>query len=214
MAERTVVSKVSNAVLYSDGSIKVEGVRFSYPHLDKPYESEGDDGQKKLSYSVTGMMPKSTHLAAKNLIKKVIEDLMKANDAKVKQDNWFLKDGDKEAEEDEAKALYEGHWLVKSSEKRRPSIRNRDGSLMTEREIADKIYGGCWGSLLIRPWFFAGKAANGKTYPKRILTNLIGVQFIRDDDAFGEGRISDDGVFGAVEGGDDDGFDDDESDDL
>lgn len=208
MAERTIVSKVPNAVLYSDGSIRVDNVRFSYPHFAKPFESEGDDGNKKLQYSCDGMMPKSTHGEAKELIKKVITELMTKNDVKVGTSFWFLKDGDKLAEEDDKKELLAGHWVIKSSEKRRPSVRKRNGEPMVESEIEDEIYGGMWGSLLIRPWYFNGKAKNGKTYPKRILANLIGAQKVKDDEPFGEGRVSDDGVFDAV-GGDDDGFDDD-----
>lgn len=204
MSERTVVTKVSNAVLFSDGSIRIDNVRLSYPHLDKAFESEGDDGNKKSSFSVDAMLPKSTHKAAKDLIKKVIEDLMIENDTKVKTENWFLKDGDQSD-----KLEYEGHWLAKSAEARRPTVRNRDGSVMTEREVADLVYGGCWGNVFLRPWYFAGKAKNGKTYPKRVLANLLGVQFVRNDEPFGEGRISDDGVFGEVDADGDDGFDDD-----
>jgi hypothetical protein len=212
MAERTVVSKVSNAVLYSDGTIRIDGVRLSYPHLDKPYESEGDDGNKKSQYSADSMLPKETHKAAKDLVKKVIEQLMDENKVKVPTANWFLKDGDKLAEEDENKSTLAGHFLVKAAEKRRPTVRKRNGETMTEREIEDTIYGGVYANVLIRPWYFNGKARSGKTYPKRILANLIAVQFVRDGEPFGEGRISDDGVFDAVEG--DDGFDDDSGDDL
>lgn len=212
MAERTVVSKVSNAVLYSDGSIRIDKVRFSYPHLDKPYESEGDDGQKKSSYSITAMLPKATHTAAKDLVKKVIQDLMTENDVKVGSGFWCLADGDKLAEEDEGKELYAGHFIVKASEKRRPSVRKSNNETMSEREIEDEIYGGAWGSVYLRPWFFNGKARNGKTYPKRILANLIGVQKWKDDEPFGEGRISDDGVFDSQDdgGGSGDGLNDDD----
>ena len=33
--ERTIVKKVKNAVLYSDGTLRVTDIRISYPHLDK-----------------------------------------------------------------------------------------------------------------------------------------------------------------------------------
>jgi hypothetical protein len=209
MGERTIVKQVQNAVLYSDGSIRIDNVRLSYPHLDEPYESENDSGQKKLSFSVKGMMPKATHLAAKDLIKAEITALLTKNDVKVGASFWCLADGDKQAEEDDAKALYAGHFTIGASEKRRPSVRKRDGSLMSEREIADAIYGGCWANILIKLWYFNGKARDGKNYPKRVLANLIGVQKVRDDEAFGEGRISDDGVFDNTGTSGDDGFDDD-----
>lgn len=205
MAERTVVAKVTNAVQYSDGTIRIDNVRLSYPHLDTPFKSEGDDGNTKETYSLEAMLPKDTHTAAKDLIKKVLNQIQVDNDAKVKTEHWFLKNGD-----DADKPEYEGHFLVKASDTRRPSVRNRDGSAMSEREIADRIYGGCWANVLIRPWYFNGKAKNGKTYPKRLLANLVAVQFVRDDEPFGEGRISDEGVWDAVDGddgmGDDDGL--------
>lgn len=208
--ERTIVKKVANAVLYSDGTIRIDNVRFSYPHIDAPYESEDDSGEKKSSYSITGMMPKATHTEAKNLLKEVIQGLLTKNDVKVGTGFWCLSDGDKLAEEDDAKELYKEHFIVKASEKRRPSARKRDGSIMSEREIEDEIYGGMYGNILIRPWFFNGKARNGKTYPKRILANLIGVQKVKDGEPFGEGRVNDDGVFDAVEGGGDGLNDDDD----
>lgn len=203
--ERTVVKKVTNAVLYSDGSIRIDNVRASYPHLEKAFESEGDDGNKKLSFSIDGMMPKSTHMAAKDLIKGEINALMTKNDAKVATTNWFLKNGD-----DSDKPEYEGMFIVKSADSRRPSVRNRNGAVMSEREIADIIYGGCWVNILLRPWYFNGKAKNGKTYPKRILANLLAVQFVRDDEQFGEGRIDDEGVFDPIDNDGSDGMDDDD----
>lgn len=209
MAERTVLTKVTNAVHYSDGTIRIDNVRFSFPHIGTPMESNGDDGAKKLVYSVDAMLPKSTHGAAKDLVKKVIEALAKENGVTVGQSFWFLKDGDKLADEDEKKEPYRGHFLVKASEKRRPSARARDTSIVPEAKLDDEFYGGMWGSILIRPWYFNGKARNTKTYPKRILANLIGVQKVRDDEPFGEGRVNDDGVFSAVEG--DDGFGEDQT---
>lgn len=209
MAERTVVTKVSNAVLYSDGTVRIDNVRLSYPHLAKPFVTEGDDGQKKEAYSIDAFLPKATHTAAKDLVKKVIEDLMKQNDVKVGTSFWFLKDGDKQADEDENKAVQRGNFVVKASEKRRPAVRDRKGNLMEVDEVEDKLYGGCWANILIRPWYFSGKARNGKQYPKRMLSNLIAVQFVRDDEPFGEGRVNDDGVFDAVEeAGGGTGFDD------
>lgn len=211
MAERTVVSKVTNAVLYSDGTIRIDKVRFSYPHCDKPMESTGDDGQKKEQYSIVAMLPKETHTAAKDLVKKVIQDVMTKADAKVGSSFWFLKDGDKEAEEDDKKELYKGHFIVKAAEKRRPSVRKPDGSVMSEREIVDEIYGGMWGSVLIRPWYFNGKARNGKAYPKRVLSNFIACQKWKDDEPFGEGRVNDEGVFDSQDdGGSGDGLNEDD----
>lgn len=204
MAERTVVTKVSNATLYSDGAIKVENVRFSYPHLGTPFEGENDSGGKSKRFTIVGMLPKSTHTAAKDLIKKRIEELCKANDVKIPMDRWFLANGD-DKEQDE----YDGHFTVNASESRRPSCRYKDGSVMTPEQADEDILGGYWGHILIRPWYFNGKARDGKAYPKRICCSLYGVQKIREDETFGEGRVSDEGIFDDEDGGGSSGGDDD-----
>lgn len=205
MAERKVVEKVENATLYSDGTIKIENVRFSFPHIGTPQENEDDNGKKSLKYGNVAMLPKKTHVAAKNLVKSVIQKLMTDNDAKVANDKWFLADGDQKEQEE-----YSGYYVINASESKRPSARKRNGEQMTPQEADDAFYGGCWGNVFIRPWYFNGKAKNGKAYPKRICAGLVAVQFVRDDEPFGEGRINDDGVFDEVdeddwnEGGDDD----------
>lgn len=204
MAERSVVTKVTNAILYSDGTIKLENVRLSFPHIGTPQEQKNDAGEVEKSFGLVAMLPKKTHAAAKDLIKKTIQKISSDNDAKVATDKWFLADGDdKEREE------YEGMFIVSASNRRnRPSARKRDGSVMTPAEADDMFYGGCWANVLIRPWYFNGKAKNGKNYPKRVLAGFVAVQFLRDDESFGEGRIDDEGVFDEVEDGND-GFEDD-----
>lgn len=201
--ERTVVKKVSNAVLYSDGTIRIDNVRFSYPHLDEPYAGKDDEGKAgKAKYGVVGMLPKKTHTAAKDLIKHAINELLKENDAKVSTDKWFLRDGDN-AEQ----AEYEGHFIVSARESKRPTCRDKKGNTLEIEDIPDVFYGGCWGNMFIRPWYQDGKKV-GAGYGKRINAGLIAVQFVRDDEPFGEGRINDDGVFDEVESEDFDNDDD------
>lgn len=193
MSALETVKKVENAVLYKDGSgqmlIRIDNVRLSYPFVGTPSEDENDDGVKTKAWRVTAMLPKKTHLAAKELCKEIILKLIKDNDAKVPLDKWFLTNGDdKEAEE------MAGHWLVNASDKKiRPRCRNRKGEIIDEIEKIDEtFYGGCWGSVLIRPWFFGGKSKNStKTYPKRVSAGISGVMFLKDDKPFGNGRIDD-----------------------
>lgn len=203
MATREIVTKVSNAVLYSDGTIRIDNVRASYPHLDKAYAAPPDkDGkQSAAKFSIVGMLDKKTHVAAKDLCIKVINDIQKEKDTKVAKDKRFIKDGD-----DGDKAEYEGYWTVSAREDRRPSVRHRDTTPMTEKEIQDIIYAGCRVSILIRPWF------QDNDYGKRINAGLMAIQFLRDDTQIGEGRIDDEGVFESVEDDADDGMGD--SDDL
>lgn len=191
MAEREVVSKVTNAVLYNDGTIKIENVRASYPHLGAAFKSKNDDGKEETSWGLAAMLPKATHTAAKDLVKKVITELMQKNEAKVATENWFLKNGD-----DKEQPEYAGHFIINASDKsRRPITRNRKNEVI-EADAADQLfYGGCWVDVLIRPWYFNGVAKNGKKYPKRICAGIVSVKFRGDDEPFGDSIVGDDGVF-------------------
>lgn len=200
-SQRTVLKKVENAVLYSDGTIRIDGVRASYPHLAEPFSKDGEKGK----YGITGIMPKETHRAAAKLVKSAIEEMMAANKTKVATDKWYFKDGDNTDKEE-----YEGAWIVSANESRAPAVRSRGGGKMTKEEVEEAFYGGCWVNILIRPWYQDGQKV-GKGYGKRINAGLVAVQFVRDDESFGDGRIDDEGVWD--EDGDDfedDGFDDDD----
>lgn len=196
-----IKKKVSNAVLYTNGMIRIDNVRVSFPHLDKPYA--GDDGGKA-KFGIVGMLSKKTHVAAKDLIVEAVNALLAANDnAKVASDKKFIRNGD-----DQDRPEYEDHWTVSAREERRPAVRNQRGELVIEEsKIADMIYGGCYCNILIRPWYQDGQKV-GKGYGKRANAGLVGVQFLRDGESFGEGRIDDTDAWEDVSGGGD-GFDDD-----
>lgn len=183
-AERTIVKKVANAVRYSDGTIRIDNVRASYPHLFVPKAAEQGGTPK---YSITCLMPKESHKAAKDLLVEVINDFLKEKKiAKLPADKKFIRDGDLAAKDG-----YDGMWTVSASETKQPRLRNKDKSPLTKQ---DTIYGGCYVNVLIRPWF------QDNQYGKRVNAGLTAVQFLRDGEAFGEGRISDEEV--------DDSFDD------
>lgn len=194
---REIVKKVKNGILYSDGSIRIDNVRASYPHLDKMYQAPpGKDGKQSApAFSIVGMLDKKTHVDAKNLIVEVMNGIQKEKDTKVAKDKKFIRDGD-----DGDKLEYEGYWTVSARETRRPSVRHRSGEPMSEKEIQDIIYAGCRVNILVNPWF------QDNDFGKRINSNLLAVQFVRDDEQIGQARIDDEGVFDPIEGEDDDGM--------
>lgn len=190
-------------VLYADGTIRVDWVRFSYPHLRRAYA--GDDGGEP-KFGLVGLLMKKTHKAAQELIAEQIAKLLKDNKVKaLASDKKFLRDGDESDKEEHAKA-----WTVSARETRRPPLRNRDNSVV-EPEDADEVFQpGYWGSILIRPWFQNNK------YGKRVNAGLSSVQFVMKDDTFGEGRLSDEDLddtfedYGDPDDGDDSYDEDDE----
>lgn len=187
----TVVRKVANAALLSNGLIRVSNVRLSYPHLDKPYKKEDDKGVAK--YGVVALLPKDTHAAARKLIQSVIEDVLKENKVKaLAADKKFLRDGD-ESDKDE----HQGHWTISAREERRPILKEMDSdgdlTLVEPEDAKETFYGGCWASILIRPWWQNNK------WGKRVNAGLTAVTKKADDDSFGEGRISEEEVDEAFE---------------
>lgn len=211
MSALVVQKRVKNAVLYTNGMIRIDGCRLSFPHLDKPYAGTSDDGKTgKPKYGAVGMLPKATHVEAKNLIVEAINALLVASQQgkepiKVAADKKFIRNGD-----DQEREEYASHWTVSAREERRPSVRNQRGELILDAsEIVDKLYAGCYVNLLIRPWYQDGQKT-GKGYGKRVNAGLVGVQFARDGEPFGDARIDDTDAWDAVEDDGNDGMGDDE----
>lgn len=205
MAEREIVKKVDNAILYSDGCIRIDNVRASFPHLDKPYsKADPKTGVKpEAKFGLTGMLDKKTHVAAKNLCVEVINKIMAENDCKaIAAANKFIRNGN-----DSGREEYLGYWTVSARESRRPTVRNRKGEVMTEQEILNTIYAGCRVNMLIRPWY------QDNDWGKRLNAGLVGVQFVRDDEQIGEGRVDDDGAWDELPEDGDDGLGDKSNDD-
>lgn len=229
MAQLKLVKSGENFKVFTDGvnkHILIENVRVSFPAVGHMKEDEGDDGSISRKYKATPMLPKATHAAAKNAFIEIKNELLKTNDAKVASEYLCIKDGDAEGQEREE---YNGHWVIASSESRRPTARDRSGRLYLDPEkvkdgeqveavlckIDDVFYGGVTVNILLRPWYFNGKAkGKTKTYPKRICAGFMAIQHVEDTPSFGQGRIDDTGVFGALEGGDDASTDLDNDDDL
>ena len=184
---RTVLRKTDDGLgtFFSDGTVMIKNVRASYPHVIVPGRAfVGADGKPgERSYSITGMMPKATHGKVASLLGSIMKDMLaEAKIPGVKADAKFLRDGDLSGKDD-----YVGHWTVSAREKleKPPRVLEADAKTpIVGAENAKRIYGGCWVSLLIRPWL----QNNG--FGKRINANLVGVQFLRNDEPFGDGSIS------------------------
>lgn len=178
-----------------DGTIKIEEVQLSYPHLFEPY---GKDGDEKKKFSCRGIMAASTHAKEIEALKahgiKLQKEWFKA---KLPATNLFYRDGD-----DLGQPEYEDSWYISASEKIRPQVVGKKREPLSEDD--DVVYGGCFVNLLIRPWKQDNK------FGKKINANLIGVQFVRKGERFGQARPDINEHFSDADGADDDGFNDDD----
>lgn len=218
-----VVEEVPNAVRYSDGTIMLKNVRASYPHVLKAQPTKDKDGNiTGYSYSIKALLPKETHEEAKKLLVREINKLLKESNKgeKLPADKKFLRDGDPKDEDDVGKPEEAGCWTVSARESKRPIVidSRKDPKTGRPRRLDptddrdnERIYGGCYVNVMIRPWF------QNNTNGKRVNAGLSVVQFKKDGEPFGTGRISDDTVDSrfASEVEDEDGeADDDSYDDL
>lgn len=180
--QRTIVKKVPNAVLFSDGTIRIDNVRFSYPNLAKPFVGKNDDGKETARYGVVAILPKSTHVEAKDLCVQRLNELLKENKVdKIGSDKKFIRNGD-----DAAKDEYENAWTVSAGETKKPDLRGKGGKeKLTQEQAEDLFYGGMYGHVLIRPWF-----QNHQKYGKRVNAGLVAAVFHEHGEPFGDARIS------------------------
>lgn len=207
MPELTVKKRGKNYVLYNEGVIRIDDCRASYPHLAKPYagKNNNDDDKKKTpKFSIHGLMSKQTHVEAKDALKAMIDEMLKANDVTaLSPDRKFLRNGDEHEEE-----VRHGNWTVSAAESRRPAVRNRQGILVDQADIESLIYPGCYVNILIRPWYQNGTTV-GAGYGKRVNASLVAVQFNRDGERIGEGAIDDTNAWDTDDAGSKSSSDDD-----
>lgn len=179
-------ANTANVIYREDGNILVKNVRLSYPHLFKAwaqndFDEHGNPTKKKFSGSF--IMPVATHKADILSLKKYLEEMAKeAFKQGIPAANFCLRDGNQTGREEYAKS-----WYVSASqtEDRAPKIVDRNKAVITEANNANRIYAGCWVNVLIRPW-----AQNNK-YGKKVNANLLIVQRVKDDEAFGDGAVPD-----------------------
>lgn len=172
--------------------IMIKGARLSFPSLFQKSQFEGKEGK----FEATLLFPKSDKKTYNQIIKAIEAAKTEAN-KKVVEKNYFIKDGDEIFEEKEYDG-YEGMWAVKAGNSKRPTVIDRDKSPLTEDD--DKIYAGCYVNAIVSPW------VQDNQYGKRVNANLLGVQFVKDGEAFGDAVVASDDDFDDIE----DDFEEDE----
>ncbi len=157
--------------------IKLKNVRLSFPNLFEKAVFEGKEGK----YEATFLFPK-TDTKTYDAVIAAIEACKKENkNMKVPEAKYFIQDGD-EKEYDG----YEGMWAVKGGNAKRPTVLNRDKTpLVADDEV---LYAGCYVNAIVEPW------SQSNQWGKRINANLLGVQFVKDGEPFGDGgtKLGDD----------------------
>lgn len=177
-----------------DTIVRLDDSRIAFPAL---FVAEQVGGQGKPAFSATFLLtPEHPAIAlVKEAIKKVAVDKWGDEAGAVLQqlvagDRVCLRNGNTKANYDG----FAGNMFVAARGYVRPLVINADKSPLTESD--GKPYSGCYVNAQISIW------AQANQYGKRINAQLGGVQFLRDGESFGGGRVSDVSEFDTVgEGG-------------
>jgi len=165
-------------------TIKIQNARLSFPSLFRKSVFEGSTDGK---YEATFIIPKEgkghLKIAGKEVTGEAlmgfIDQYAKDNKlGKLSRERLFVKDGDDLFDLDKYPE-YEGHWVIKGSNTKRPTVLNRDRTPVTEDD--EVFYAGCYVNAIIEPW------AQNNNFGKRVNSNLLGVQFVKDGEPFGDG---------------------------
>lgn len=209
-----------------DGRITLLGVRLSFADIWKPKSLRRDDGSESdpkfsSNFLIDKKLAESGELKAKYkgkvmpvmqalklakldaMSKKLGED--KAKEAKVKPQNYCVKDGDLENYDG-----YENQWFLSSNNSRQPQIVGKDKRPLTQAD--GKPYAGCYVNAVVTLWCqLPGKTPKGDPKPLAVYASLEAIQFVRDGEAFGAKPVDVDEEFDDVTDDDDEIGGDDET---
>lgn len=168
--------------------IKLPIVRLSFPHLFQPHAME--EGQEK-KYGATFLLDYDKHATLLDQIEDTI--------ARVALDFWkkkqhfktCLRDGNEKAN---MEGYGDGVMFITASNKTRPPVVDGNRSPIVEEDGI--IYAGCYVNASIRLWVQDNK------WGKRVNAGLRAVQFVKDGESFGAGKVDVDTEFDDVEGAD------------
>tara|TARA_R110000822_G_scaffold148879_7_gene287886 strand:+ start:251 stop:778 length:528 start_codon:yes stop_codon:yes gene_type:complete len=168
--------------------LKLQNVRLSFPSLFRKATFSGEETK----FEGTFLLDKETHADKIKEIEDAIAAITANNlkGAKLKADKICLKDGD-EIDYDG----YAGNMSIKASNGKRPLVVDRDRNPLSESD--NRPYSGCYVNAVLELW------AQDNQYGKRINASLLGVQFFKDGQPFGDGvgaSVSDFDVFGDDDG--------------
>lgn len=87
----------------------------------------------------------------------------------------------------------EGWKMIRSSSKRKPTVRDRKGAEIDTDDLETEAYSGRWMRTMVRPYFYDKDGNTG------ISLGLEGAQLLKHDDQLGGAKKADGDAFGAVE---------------
>jgi len=173
--------------------IELKNVRLSYPSI---FEHGTFGGESTGKYSANLLLPKTDTKAYEALLE-MVDEIKKTS--KLKTDKIFIADGDADDAEET-----DGHWIIKVANKNRPTLVNRNGTVVTKEdaEANNLLFAGCYVNAFVGAW------GMNNAYGKRVVGQLAGLQHVKGspEDAFGETGTVSAGMFTVLDDEEDTDF--------
>ena len=174
--------------------IKLSNVRLSFPSLFKKASFEGVETK----FEATFLLDKDSQADQIKVIDDAIDAFLLSkfgSKGKIPKSvkRTVFTDGDTKDYDG-----YENQMAFKGSNTKRPTLIDRDKTQIVEED--NKLYAGCYVNAIVDLWY-----SNHPKGGKQVLGNVLGVQFVKDGEAFGANTTSDQDEFDDL--GDED-FDD------
>jgi hypothetical protein len=169
--------------------IKLENVRLSFPDLFTPRAME--EGKEK-TFNATFLLDNEKHAKLITKIEAAIERVALDEFKKkitLKDRNKCLHDGN---ESPDTEGYGDGVMFLRSKNKTRPPVVNRDLSPITEADGI--VYPGCFVNATVR--LFAWDHPTGG---KGVSASLRAIQFVKDGESFGAGKVDVENEFKSLE---------------
>ncbi len=189
--------------------IYLTNVRLSFPHIIEPQRTvNAETGKERIAYSADFLLDKDDPQFGKfmNLVNRMAQIEWKEHAAAVMtmiNSDRKVRCFGTEVDKINKKTFlpydgYVGKVYITASRDRPPQMIDEAGqavpldNTMQYQQLARKMYGGCRVNVAVKPWAQKNKHGNG------IRSDLVAIQFCKDDVAFGEGDVDASAGFGAV----------------
>lgn len=186
--------------------VTLTNVRLSFAHIWRAQEFDQGESKFNANFLIDKEKQEKLILQIKDAMRKAKAAKWGDNPPKMKLDQYCLQDGEPVDEDSgEREPLYDGYegmMFLKASNKKRPTIVDRDNTPLSEDD--GYPYAGCYVDAIVNIYGFASKNPKIK---KRINASLEGIRFRKDGEAFGAKPLDADAFGDPI---DDDDFEDDD----
>lgn len=169
-----------------------EVFRGSFPHVFVAHKVEGTKGDPK--FSIDMLFPKSQNMKKyQDAVDLVMTRRYGADKKKwVTPEHPCIKDGDKLIEKAIRKQkqpveAYAGHWVLSARSGNKPAVVDEHKQAIID---TSKVYGGAFYRAQVAFFWYDTQGNEG------VSIALNAVQFVRDGESFGRGRVNVDAAFG------------------